>query len=218
MPIVKQFIRILMGWGRLSVQDFWEFAGNVCQNMAGNDKFPNPPVDPVLLKREVARLISLSAEATYGDSRVFVARDQLRGEIHFKLRQLGNYVEDLANGAEDMNAGMVIVRLSGFEAMPSSRSPHKELYARISRVDHRRMGELIVRYPSAGRQALQYRIRFGQKGTSDPDSWPIRVFPNAKGGALFDNLTPGVIYVFQLQIYGASGMTDWSPPVEKMCT
>jgi hypothetical protein len=46
----------------------------------------------------------------------------------------------------------------------------------------------------------------------------VRESAIAKGGMLFGNLAPGIIYVFQVRIYSKAGWTDWSDPVEKMCT
>ena len=216
MPIAKNVIRVLMYWGRMSVQDFYLFGMSVYQMMTKNSSaFPNPPVDPEMLKRELDRLESLIAEASYRDSRVVIARDQLREEITLMLRQLAQHVEDKCNIENDR--GKVV--LSGFDEVPPSR-PSKPLQdLRITRVEHGKSGELRVRYTSLGRAARHYLVRKAKKGTPDPDSWPVENFPNAKDGALFVNLTPGVVYTFQVGAFLVDGsFTNWSPSVDKMCT
>jgi hypothetical protein len=212
MPIAKRVVRVLVGWGRLAVWDFHLFALHVYQKMLGNPAFPKPTVDLSLLKAAIDRLASLIAAASYGDSRVVIERDQVRSDIHIMLRQLAHYVEDQCR--DDRAAA----ESSGFDLMPSSIAARSTLPPRITRIDHRQTGELHVRYTTVGRDARKYEVRSAKKGTPDPDSWPIRVLPNAKEGALFDGLTPGAVYTFQVRAFSSSGLTDWSPAVDKMCT
>jgi hypothetical protein len=211
MPIARRVVRVLVGWGRLKAGDFHFFALHVYQKMLENPAFPNPPVDLSLLKADVDRLAALIAAASYGDSRVLIERDQVRSDIHLLLRQLAHYVEDQCQ--DDRAAA----ESSGFDLMPSSAAARSMLPPRITRIDHRLTGELHVRYTTVGRGALKYEIRSAKQGTPDPDSWPIRVLPNAKDGALFDGLTPGAVYTFQVRAFSASGPTHWSPAVDKMC-
>jgi len=212
MPIAKRVVRVLVGWGRLAVGDFHLFALYIYQKMFGNPAFPNPPVDLSLLKAAVDRLASLIAAASYGDSRVLIERDQVRSDIHIILRQLAHYVEDQCPYDRATAAS------SGFDLMPPSSAARSMLPPRITRIDHRHTGELHVRYTTVGRDARKYEVRSAKKGTPDPDSWPIRVLPNAKDGALFDGLTPGAVYTFQVRAFSSNGFTDWSPAVDKMCT
>ena len=212
MPIAKRVVRVLVGWGRLSVGDFHFFALHIYQKMLGNPAFQKPTVDLSLLKAGADRLASLIAAASYGDSRVVTERDQVRGDIHLMLRQLAHYVE--AQCPYDR----ATAESSGFDLMPSSAAARSMLPPRITRIDHRQTGQLHVRYTTVGRGATKYEVRSAKKGTPDPDSWPIRTLPNAKDGALFDSLTPGVVYTFQVRVFSSNGPTDWSPAVDKMCT
>ena len=216
MPIAKHVIRILMGWGRMAAQDFYLFGMSVYQMMTTNSSsFPNPPIDLEMLKTELDRFESLVAETSYRDARVYMARDQLRQEINNMLRRLAQHVEHICNVENDR--GKVV--LSGFVAVPSSRSSDPLRDLRITRVEHGKTGELRLRYTSLGRAAKNYVVRKAPKGTLHPDSWPVDSFPNAKDGALFENLTPGVVYRFQVRALLADGsFTDWSPSVDKMCT
>jgi hypothetical protein len=216
MPIAKHVIRILMGWGRMSVQDFYLFGMSVYQMMTSNSSaFPNPPIDLETLKTELDRFESLIAEASHRDSRVYVAQDQLRHDINNMLRRLAQHVEDICIIENDRGK----VALSGFVELPSSPSSKPLRDLRITRVEHGKTGELCPRYTSLGRAARHYLVRKAPKGTPHPDSWPVDLFANAKDGALFENLTPGVVYTFQVRAFLADGsFTDWSPSVDKMCT
>jgi hypothetical protein len=196
----------------MSVQDFYFFGLDVYQRMLPNKAFPNPPIDLRVLKAALDRLDSLIAQATYGDSRVLVERDQLRAQINVMLRRLAQYVEDSCQ--DDPTK----IPTTGFKQLPASRTPTELRAARITRVEHVNAGQLRVRYTAAGRQARHYQVRKAPKGTPHPDSWPIQTFTNAKDGALFDNLTPGVVYTFQVRVFGPEGYTDWSQAVDKMCT
>jgi hypothetical protein len=95
---------------------------------------------------------------------------------------------------------MNIVAQSGFEAMSSTAAGGELLSTGITRIDNPRTGVLCVRYKTAGRKARVYEVRMAVKGTSDPDSWPIRQFTNAKDGGLYEGLTPGVVYTFQVRV------------------
>jgi hypothetical protein len=196
----------------MSVQEFYVFGLGVYEKMLRNAAFPNPPIDLSALKAALDRFESLAADATYGDSRLLVQRDELRAKINIMLRRLAQYVED--NVQDDPTK----IPSTGFKQMPTSRTRKELRDTRITRVEHVNRGQLRARYTSAGREAKHYQFRKAPKGTPDPDSWPTEEFPNAKDGALFDNLTPGVVYTFQVRVYGPEGYKDWSPAVDKMCT
>ena len=209
----------MVGWGRMTVQEFSIFALSVYMNMTENAAlFPKPTVDLAVLKANLDQFRPLISEATYSDSRVIVQRDQLRAKIHKMLRPLAHYVEDLANVETDRTTQEYLVARSGFKAMPAEASGVEMLFSRITRVDNPRTGVLHVRYTTAGRRAGRYDVRMAVKETPDPDSWPIHTRANAKSGAVCEGLTPGVIYTFQVRVFGPLGFGDWSPAVDKMCT
>jgi hypothetical protein len=219
MPIAKRVIRILVGWGRKPVNDFYIFARNICERFSESPVlFPNPPVDLAALNSELDRFRSVIAAATYGDSTVIVKRDSLRREIHVKLRQLAHYVEYLCNMETNRPTQMNIVAQSGFEAMSSTAAAEEFLSTRVTRIENPRTGALHLRYKTAGRKARVYEVRMAVQGTSDPDSWPIRRFTNAKDGGLYEGLMPGVVYTFQVRVFSTLGHGEWSPAVSKMCT
>ena len=219
MPIAKTVIRILVGWGRMPVQEFYVFALTIYHVMTDNAaSFPNPPVDLKTFKTVLDRFQSSIAEATYSDSRAILARDTLRTEVHVMLRQLAHYVEHLCALETDRASQDYLVAHSGFQTMKSTTSPDEILVTSILRILNPRTGVLVVRYKPAGRKARKYDVRMAAQGTSDPDTWPIRSFANAKDGATYEGLTPGVIYTFQVRVYANLGYGDWSQPVSKMCT
>jgi hypothetical protein len=219
MPIAKRVIRILVGWGRKPVNEFYIFAKKIYIRISENPVlFPKPPVDLAELQAELDRFLSVIGQASYGDSTVIVKRDSLRSEIHMKVLQLAHYVEHLCNMETDRLTQMHIVAESGFEAMPSTTAPEELLSTRITGIENPRTGVLLLRYKTAGRKARAYEVRMAVQGTPDPDSWPIRHLVNAKNGALYEALTPGVIYTFQVRVFSTPGHGEWSPAVSKMCT
>jgi hypothetical protein len=219
MPIAKNVMRILKGWGRMAIGDFRAFAQSVCTKMSENSElFPKPPVVLAVLQSDLDRLVSFIGEASYNDSRRIIQRDTLRNEIHVMLRQLAHYVEDLCDAETDRTTQNYLVAHSGFKAMSNTVSPAEFLLSQIKGIDNPRKGVLHVRYTAAGRDARQYQIRMAGTDTPDPDSWPISTFPNAKDGATFENLTPGVSYTFQVRVMSRLGVGDWSYTSRKMCT
>jgi hypothetical protein len=219
MPIAKRVVRILVGWGRMPVNDFYIFARNICTSISGKPAlFPKSPVDLAAMKSELQRFGSVISQASYGDSTLIVKRDSLRTEIHVMLRELAHYVEYLCNIETDRSTQMLIVAQSGFEAMSSTAAAETLLSTRIIGIENPRTGVLRLRYRTAGRKARFYEVRMAVKGTSDPDSWPIRRFTNAKDGGLYESLTPGTVYTFQVRVFSTLGHGEWSNGVSKMCT
>jgi hypothetical protein len=160
MPIAKNVMRILKGWGRMAIGDFRAFAQSVCTKMSENSElFPKPPVVLAVLQSDLDRLVSLIGEASYNDSRRIIQRDTLRNEIHVMLRQLAHYVEDLCDAETDRTTQNYLVAHSGFKAMSDTVSPAEFLLSQIKGIDNPRKGVLHVRYTSAGRDARQYQIR-----------------------------------------------------------
>jgi hypothetical protein len=214
MGVSKTFIKALMGWGRWPNGKFHIFALHIYEKMLGNPYFPNPPVDLAVFKAALDRFQSLMAEASYGDSRIVVQRDQLRSEIDRMLRQLGHHAEDYCE------QDIYIFRTSGFEEVPSSPAPPKPLDpTRILGVEHVMKTVLKLKIKSLGRAAKHYRVAFAPEGTAtDPDTWPSVDVTAVRGGVVIENLTPGIVYVFQVKVFGRLGFSDWSPAVTKMCT
>jgi hypothetical protein len=214
MPIVKRFLRVMLGYSRTPNSELLLKGYRVFEGMSGNPAFPKPPVDLRTFQALLERFSSAIAEALYRDQRAIVARDTLRNEVILSLRQLGHYVEGACNNEE------ATLISSGFDLMPSSfASPEALPVPRLIGVEHGRTGQLLVRITPLGRKAKSYDLRHAvQPSDGKPPEWIEQKVASARARIAITDLTPGVIYIFEVRAHGQLGYTDWSPSVTKMCT
>src|SRR5690242_20726939 len=85
-------LKALENFFKLSDLDVVKNGINVCTNLTGNSKFPNPPVDLAVLKTDLDSLSALVAEAVDGSKKVIVRKNQQRGVVIAMLRLLARYV------------------------------------------------------------------------------------------------------------------------------
>jgi len=214
MPIVKAFIRAMLGFSRTLNSEVVIRGYRVFEGMFGNPAYPTPPVDLMAFKALLDRFASAVAEATHGDRRCIAERNELRTQVVVNLTQLGHYVE---HACKNERATFVS---SGFDPMPSAFSPLELLpQPRVSGVKQGRSGELFLKITPLGRKARSYDYRYaGQTPDGGQTDWIELKIPSVRTPVAIRDLTPGVIYVFQVRAYGKLGHTDWSPSVTKMCT
>jgi hypothetical protein len=63
-----------------------------------------------------------------------------------------------------------------------------------------------------------YELRYAvQDANGIPGEWTIETLLQARAPAVIKNLTPGLIYAFQVRAKNAAGYTDWSPSFTRMC-
>ncbi len=97
MPNTVQF-KALVGFSKLSDLDVVKNGISVQNNLTGNSKFANAPVDLAVLKTDLDSLTALIAEAADGSKKVIARKNQQREVVIGMLRMLARYVEVASQG------------------------------------------------------------------------------------------------------------------------
>jgi hypothetical protein len=102
--------------------------------MKGNDKFPTPPVTPVDLQTAVDALTEANNMAKHTRSRLdFADARAKRADVEAMLYQLGDYVELVAKGNEQiiLSAGMNVNKTRAKHPVPSQVTSFKGIFTGI---------------------------------------------------------------------------------------
>lgn len=108
---------------------------------------------------------------------------------------------------------------SGFQARPTTKAsvPPPAAVPTIRSIDFGpNSGQLLVsikRVPGA----RSYVLRFSALTGTTPGPWTTLGVGNIKKAVTVGNLTPGVIYAFEVQALGSEGYSDWSDSSTCMC-
>jgi len=184
----------------------------VYTGLDGNEDLPHPPIDLSVFKAAIDSYSTRIVDSLDGGKKALGLRDQ-QGEVLIKmLRQLAHYVE--ANCKDDIT----IFRSSGFEPVSSTRTATQPLSQRIRKITPGgKTGEMlisIVRDP----EAFSYELRWTPTGNgATTEAWSHQGVPMARPPVVVGSLTPGTPYAFQVRALTASGYTDWSDPVTRIC-
>ena len=208
---MAKLIRILLGLTRMTRGEIIALAGAVCQKMLGNLNFPNPPVKMAKLKEAIDDCIAANAAALDGGRKAIAERDQKMDRLCNMLRQLRSYVQ------HNCNNDPAIATTSGFQLAPDAPPPPPSLSNVIRRiVDGQRSGEMLitlVRNPDAGSYQLRWRP---ERLDGLPEDWTMRPVVVIQQPTLVANLTPGIIYEFQVRALVDQSYTDWSDSIKRM--
>jgi hypothetical protein len=182
--------------------------GRIIASMTGNASFPTP--SPTLAPVGTALTNFKNAvQGLDGTQTATLTRDNTRDALCNLLRQLGLYVEGACNG------DLTVLLGSGFTAEKVNRQKAGQLSSpdglKLYRPDM--SGQLKGRCsPVANAGSYKWRIAL----TSAPTVW-LQNLVSVSAHALFENLTPGGLYVVQVCAVGAAGDSDWSDPAVLMC-
>ena len=205
-------IRALLGFTRLKDGDLVTRLNAVHDGINGNPNYTTPVVDLAAFKSNIDTLATDIATAEDGGKKAITAKNKQR-EICIKmLEQVAHYVE--ANCKDDL----ATFTSSGLLVASTTRSaPQLLAQPAIAKVAQKITGQLLVTI-----QALQgvvsWELRYASLGLGNtPGNWTNIALPSTKKTAI-NNLTPGTTYTFQVRALGRLGYSDWSDPVNRMCT
>jgi hypothetical protein len=205
-------IRVSVGFTRLSDANLLARGGAIYNGLTGNPAYPNPPLKLDDLRSALDRYSAATIGALDGSKRAKIERDKQRGVVLSMLRQLGHYAE--ANCKNDL----VTLLSSGFEVKNVSRSTATELSRPgFRQFQHGVSGQLLASVTAAKPKPANHEIRFRPLGSGD-GGWATVAFTNARTQVAINNLTPGVVYEFQIRALGRRGYTDFSNSVTQMAT
>lgn len=206
-------IKPVMGFVHLGDGELLSRLNAVHDGMFNNPFYPNPPVDMASFKAAIDAYSSASAATLDGGKSATVARDKLRSDVIIKLRLLGHYVESACNN------DMPTFVSSGFVPGSTARTPPQPVAVPfIVRVDQGNTGQLVVQLRAVANARI-YELRYAPVSHSGTGTtWTTITLPSTKPPTAIGELTPGVIYTFQVRAFGRLGFSDWSHLVERMCT
>jgi hypothetical protein len=205
-------LKALEGFTKLSDVDVVKNGIGIQTNMAGNSKFPNPPVDLALLKTDLDALSALIAESSDGSKKVIARKNQQREVVVGMLRLLARYVEMTCQGDP------AAFQTSGFQLASTTKVAPAPLSERIRKIQRGANSGQIVVWIKSVRKAASYEVRhaLATNGTT-PVTWTTEAVAGVKSPVVIAGLTPGATYVFQARALGKDGYTDWTDSVTFIC-
>jgi len=187
-----------------------DFAVGVHDGLLANvATFATPPVTVVALKTAYDSFSSLLAVANKGSVAQTAAKDASHDVLVGLLRQLGAYVEGVAQGDGAK------IRLAGFQAIKHERGTQSVLdKPAIKAVENSATTQLKVRVIPV-KNAHAYMV----ETSAGTGPWQSAGGGTQARGIILQGLTPGTLYKIRVRaIGGSSGFSDWSDTVEHMCT
>jgi hypothetical protein len=196
-------IRVLLGFAQASDHSVEETAGSVLENYYGNPAFPNPVVSQTTLQGALTGFTDAIAATSQGGSAATAIKDDKRQALITFLRVLA---ADVQTRSENVLATLLS---SGFEAVSTNRASTPLDKPSILDILNKVDTQLHLRV-STIRNARNYELRY----SSVAGDWsPPFIFGKARE-MIVTNLTPGVLYTFQVRALGGStGHSDWSDAV-----
>ena len=212
MPTPVHF-KALVSFFKLSDLDVVKNGISVQNNLTGNSKFANAPVDLAVLKTDLDSLTALIAEAADGSKQVIARKNQQREVVIGILRMLARYVEVASQGDP------AAFETSGFQLASRTKAQSAPLSEKIRKIDRgSNSGQVLVwlqPFPKAG----SYELHYGPAVNGGaPTTWTTQGVLMVRSPIVLTGLMPGATYFFQARALLKEGYTDWSDPVTFICT
>jgi hypothetical protein len=202
--------RIRVALSKQSGKQLVTMAGAVVAGLTNNPAFPAPTVDLTAVQAAADELnAAMVAQAGGGTAATAEKRNKQEALISL-LRKLKHYVEDHCGN------DIAVLLSSGFQAASTNRDRSPLANPSISSIDLGNRGELLLKVSPIAR-AKCYEAQMAAIGAGNaPGSWQgAGIFTSSR--ITIADLVPGTTYLFQVRAIGASGYTDWSNPVSRMC-
>ena len=206
-------LKALVSFFKLSDLDVVKNGISVQNNLTGNSKFANAPVDLAVLKTDLDSLTALIAEAADGSKKVIARKNQQREVVIGMLRMLARYVEVASQGDP------AAFETSGFQLASRTRAQATPLSEKIRKIDRGSNSGQVLVWLQPVRQAGSYELHYGPAVNGGaPTTWTTQGVLMVKSPIVLTGLMPGVTYFFQARALLKEGYTDWSDPVTFICT
>jgi hypothetical protein len=206
-------VKAVLGFSGVSDSDLVSRLNAVHDGMWSNPAYPSPPIDIPAFKSAIDAYAAAVAAALDGGKTALTERDKRRADMIIMLRQLGHYVEVACKG--DMNTFVT----SGFVPASTTRPPAQPIGQPViaSVRQGSNSGQLVVTIKAVPK-ARHYELRSGAVPVAGGAiNWATMLLATTKPATVFNNLTPGGIYTFQVRAFGKLGHSDWSDPANRMC-
>lgn len=199
-------VRTKRGFEKLPPVEVSKLTGKVIVGLDDNEALPEPPVTPTELTAQKKTVDDAIIKADKGGSLATAQRNALIAGLVVSLNKDASYVDIHCND------DLAILLSSGYEAVSTNRTQRMLNPPQIISVENGQSGELRPRVKvDPTTKSLVGRIKpvGGEFG-------PTVSFASTRK-VIFDGLTAGLTYVFQLMaIGGSTGQSDWSDPSQGM--
>jgi hypothetical protein len=211
--IMTQRVRIADRFKSQSADQLITMAGAVINGLTNNPAFPAPTVDLKTVQAAVDELNAALAAQPHGGTAATAEKNNKQESLIAILRKLKHYIED--NCANDL----ALLLSSGFQSAATTRNHSPLANPSILDIYPGNSTELAVKVTSIAR-AKCYEVRMAALGADNiPGPWQTGGLFTAARSMKISGLIPGTTYVFQVRaVGGATGYSDWSNPVSRMCT
>ena len=187
-------------------------ANTVLKGLTGSTEFANPVVPLTTFGNDITTYSNAITAAEDGGKNAKAARDKAKKVVIADLNQLASYVEANCNG------DLANFTTSGFTAKAKASASGPVAIPAFKSLDYgTHPGEILVTVKSVP-GGKSYNIRYGAMPVQPlaaapgaaPSSWTTVSVASTKKAIVFDNLTTGVSYAFQVQALGIQGLSAWS--------
>jgi hypothetical protein len=211
-------MRVSLNFTNVKDTDLWGKFKRISYKMKLNIRlFSKTPVDLDDFAALVDEYHHATVAAMDGSKKAISQRQKLRGQATKMARQLGHYVEDVADG--DLEK----IYAAGFEPAYKYRLLQQALpKTGIKKVVHGpNSGTALVYIIPISRskgKVAHYELGYAEQTGDVIGEFTTIPTPVARFPIPVKNLTPGTIYIFQARAFNNIGLTDWSDPVSFMAT
>jgi len=207
-----QRIKPRLGFGRMRELDLLLRLAAICDGMTGNPAYPKPPVDMDTFAAGIATYSELITAALDGGKKAVSEKRKQREVVMKMATQLGHYVQHASDNdlAKFNTSGFVAA--SNIRTLPQPLPPATLKWVALGPFT----GQIRVKVRGLV-DAIIYDVRYavlGAGGIVGPWTTVMLTSPKAE---IFENLTPGGTYVFQVRALGRLGYTDWSDSTTFIC-
>lgn len=180
----------------------------ILTNMTGNPAYVDS--DPKLPEVQAAldAFTTALANAADGGLTLTSIKNDKRAALVALLRALANYVQVACNG------DLTILLSSGFPIQKPQRNPIGVLPAPVNLAVN--LGSLTGQLNTVVPPVFGAAIYNWRLSAANAPTVILQTAQTTAGRTTFSGLTPGVVYVAQVNALGAAGPSDWSQPVSQM--
>ena len=208
---MTQRIRIADRFTKQTADQLVTMAGAVIAGLSNNPALPAPTVDLKAVQAAVDELnAALVVKAGGGGTTATAEKRNKQEALTSLLRKLKHYVEDHCGN------DVAVLLSSGFQAASTTRDCSPLAIPSILSLNLGNRGELLLKISPIAR-AKCYEVQMAEMGAGNvAGPWKnAGIFTSSR--LTITDLVPGTTYVFQVRAIGATGYTDWSNPVSRMC-
>ena len=183
-------------------------AETIVTSMTNNSAYPTPSPALAAITTAINDFSDAIANAANGGTERTAIKNTMRNALAALLRHLSSYVHVACNG------DMAKLLSSGFPVQKPTRTPAGILPAPATPVLRLggRSGDLVaITSPVANAYAYNWRVAL----SSAPDAY-VQEIQATSARITFSGLTPGQLYLVDVNALGSAGPSDWSDSAELM--